>query len=162
LVDIQTVSIAIASAGVFLAAIYYILQIRNQTKIRQTDVVWRMFQTWNSVEFTDALPKAWNMALSDFEEFTRKYGVISSENNPAAKPISMVATYFEQIGFLVAKKLISLDHVYQLLPVTPWWEKLKPTVEGIRKQLNMPESYCWFEYLYNECKKREDRGVKHG
>jgi hypothetical protein len=36
MVDIQTVSIAIASAGVFLAAIYYILQIRHQTRIRQT------------------------------------------------------------------------------------------------------------------------------
>jgi len=30
--DIQTVSIAIASAGVFAAAIYYIWQIRHQSK----------------------------------------------------------------------------------------------------------------------------------
>jgi hypothetical protein len=35
-VDIPTVFIAVASAGVFLAAIYYIFQIRHQTKIRQT------------------------------------------------------------------------------------------------------------------------------
>jgi len=34
MVDIQTVSIAIASAGVFAAAVYYILQLKHQTKIR--------------------------------------------------------------------------------------------------------------------------------
>jgi len=37
-VDIQTISIAIASTGVFLAAIYYIFQIRHQTRIRQTEI----------------------------------------------------------------------------------------------------------------------------
>jgi len=35
MVDIQTVSIVIASAGVFVAAIYYILQIRHQTRKRR-------------------------------------------------------------------------------------------------------------------------------
>ena len=38
-IDIQTVSIAIASASVTLAAFYYIWQIRHQSKIRQTDLV---------------------------------------------------------------------------------------------------------------------------
>ena len=35
MIDIQTISIAIASAGVFVAAIYYILQIRHQSKVRR-------------------------------------------------------------------------------------------------------------------------------
>jgi len=41
-VDIQTISIAVASASVTLAAIYYMWQIRHQTKIRQTDLVIRI------------------------------------------------------------------------------------------------------------------------
>ena len=160
--DVTSISAIVAVIGMLVGVALAVLELRNLVKQRQTDVVWRMFQTWNRGEFVETLPKAWNMALSDFEEFTRKYGDLSSENNPAAKPITMIATFFEEVGFLVSKKLVSLDHVYQLLPVTQWWEKLKPIVEGIRKQWNMPEAYCWFEYLYNEFKKREERGVKHG
>jgi hypothetical protein len=57
MVDVQTVSIAIASAGVFLAAIYYILQIRHQTRIKQTDLVMRLYSTLGSKEFWEALTK---------------------------------------------------------------------------------------------------------
>jgi hypothetical protein len=37
LVDIQTVSIAIASAGVLIGVVYYILDMRHQRQVRQTD-----------------------------------------------------------------------------------------------------------------------------
>ena len=39
---LQTISIAIASAGVFLAAIYYIFQIRHQDKMRHLDLFMRL------------------------------------------------------------------------------------------------------------------------
>jgi hypothetical protein len=39
---------------------------------------------------------------------------------------------------------------------------LKPIVEGERKDYNQPRSLEWFEYLYNEMKKREQVGVSHG
>ncbi len=48
---LQTVSIIIASTSVFLAAIYYILQIKHQTKMRQTDMVMRLYATFGSSEF---------------------------------------------------------------------------------------------------------------
>jgi hypothetical protein len=38
-VDIQTVSIAIASASIVVAVVYYILQIQHQKKVRQTDLI---------------------------------------------------------------------------------------------------------------------------
>jgi hypothetical protein len=34
---LQIAFIAIASAGVFIAAVYYILQLRHQSKMRQTE-----------------------------------------------------------------------------------------------------------------------------
>jgi hypothetical protein len=51
LIDVQTVSIAIASASITLAAIYYIFQIRHQTRIRQTDLVIRLYSAVSSKEF---------------------------------------------------------------------------------------------------------------
>jgi hypothetical protein len=37
------------------------------------------------------------------------------------------------------------------------WEILKLWVEGERKAFNQPRSLEWFEYLYNEMKKREQK-----
>jgi hypothetical protein len=45
MVDVQTISIAIASAGVFAAAIYYIFQIRHQDKMRHLDLFMRLYST---------------------------------------------------------------------------------------------------------------------
>jgi hypothetical protein len=39
---------------------------------------------------------------------------------------------------------------------------MKMIVEGTRQQYNTPKLFEWFEYLYNEMKKREQAGVKNG
>jgi hypothetical protein len=41
-VDIQTVSIAIASASVVAGIVYYAFQLRHQSKIREMDAIVRM------------------------------------------------------------------------------------------------------------------------
>ena len=74
---LQTVSIAIASAGVFLAAIYYIFQIRHQTRLRQTDLIMRLYSTFGSKEFQDAWTR---IESTDFKKRARllAYSDISS------------------------------------------------------------------------------------
>jgi hypothetical protein len=42
------------------------------------------------------------------------------------------------------------------------WKKLKPWIEETRRRANNPKVYEWFEYLYNEMKKREQAGVVSG
>jgi hypothetical protein len=58
MVDIQTISIAIASAGVFGAAVYYVLQMRHQAKARQTDLIIRLYSLVGSKEFSELLRKS--------------------------------------------------------------------------------------------------------
>jgi hypothetical protein len=67
LVDISTLSIAIASASVVVGVVYYALQIRHQARIRQTDLVMRLYSTFSSREFQDAWTK---VRTSDFEGLT--------------------------------------------------------------------------------------------
>jgi hypothetical protein len=55
MVDIQTVSIAIASASVVAGVIYYAFQIRHQAKMRQTDFIVRLYSTYGTKEFRDTL-----------------------------------------------------------------------------------------------------------
>jgi len=159
-VDIQTVSIAIASAGVFAAAVYYIIQIRHQTKVRETDLAIRM-NPWMNVsgsELTDAITKLWNTEYKDYDDFVERYGPIPSDK-PEYKAYHLVTNYFEGIGMLLKRNLMDADFAWDLFGESYFlaWEKVKPVIEGMRKQWNMPEALAYFEYLYNEMKKREQQ-----
>jgi hypothetical protein len=107
MVDVQTFSIAIASAGVFAAATYYILQIRHQTKIRQTDLVMRLYSALYSREFTEALTQYVTADFKNYDDFVEKYGPIPSDN-PVQIAFQMVMSYFEGVGELLHKKLIDI------------------------------------------------------
>jgi len=129
MVDIQTVSIAIASSGVFAAAIYYILQIRNQTKTRQTDLLVRLFSMTMTKDFAEAWEKVLGeREILEYRDYWKKYGFVE---------VDEVFWFFEQLGRLLQKGLIDID----LLPI-PYgqvkvaWEKMMPMAEGARKYFN--------------------------
>jgi hypothetical protein len=153
--DIQTVSIAVASAGVFVAAIYYILQIRHQTRLRQTDLTMRLYTSWVSKELTEPWLKVWNLEFTDYDDFKKKYGTYLSDNPENAALLSVINS-FTIIGLLLQKKLVDPELVSHL-PVVMTWNKVKPVIEGVRRESDDPSWYKEFEYLYNEVKKREQR-----
>jgi len=161
MVDISTVSIVVASAGVFGAAIYYILQLRHQSRMRQTDLVVRLYSAFSGKELQEAyFETAYGMKFADYDDFMKKYRM-------PAKPIVplwQVCKFFDGVGVLLRRKLVDIGLVDELFhaEMTIIWEKVKPLVEGRRRELNQPTVYQNFEYLYNELKKREQRGVKIG
>lgn len=159
MVDIQTVSIVIASAGLFAAAVYYILQLRHQTRMRQTDVFWRIYSSFNSKEFLEAWTKIFNLEFRDYNDFVKKYGLPFS-GTPVSIAIGMVGNLFEGAGFLLHRRLLDFELACEVLPISMTWEKMKSIVEGTRQQYNFPTLYEWFEYLYNEVKKREQQKAK--
>jgi hypothetical protein len=161
MVDIQTVSIAIASSGVFLAAIYYILQLRHQVKVKQIDLVMRLYSTYGNEEYSKAVIRYLATEYRDYNDFVEKYGPINPEE-PTQVAFRMIPMFYEGVGLLLYRKLVHPDLVYDLFNVRMFWEKYKPYAEAIRKQFDEPRIYCWFEYLYNEMKKREQAGVKNG
>jgi len=163
MVDMSTVSIVVASSGVFAAAIYYISQIRHQTRVRQTELIMRLYSDYRSNEFREALIKVANLQFEDYEDYVKKYGPWFSDE-PAHKAMVMVAMYFEGIGILLHRKLIDTNLAYDLFntPITLFWEKMKPVMLGLRRQANDPKVWVWFEYLYNEMLKRKQQQAKMG
>jgi hypothetical protein len=146
---LQTVSIAIASAGVFGAAIYYILQIRHQTRVRQTDLLVRLFSTLISKDWVEAWEKVRDRETLDYNDYKEKYGFVE---------VNEIYLFLDQLGRLLQKGLIDLG----LLPlefgqISIMWEKLEPMLEGSRKKFSEPKLGQGFEYLYNELKKREQK-----
>ena len=170
MVDIQTVSIAIASAGVLIAAIYYVLQIRHQTKARQdtartrqADLLMRLYSTWGSDDLQRATYTVFDLKFKDYDDYVKKYGSVVSET-PAIVAVFRVGWFFNGIGVLLQSNLADIELIDKLFGyMVIWlWEILKPIVEAERKATNQPKSLEWFEYLYNEMKKREQAGVKNG
>ena len=147
MVDIQTVSIMLASASVIAGVVYYALQIRQQTKIRHTDFIMRMPSTFTSKEFIQSWVTIGKTEFNNFDDFVEKCFVEASQ----------VAGFCENLGVLVHRKLVDIALVMDLYAVNEAWEKLKPRIEENRKRANNPKSYEWFEYLYNEMKKREQK-----
>jgi len=154
-VDITEISALVAAAGVVVGVFYYILEMRHQNKVRQTDLITRLsYDVSVNREFLEATIDVMKTQFSDYNDFVRKYGDPISRNQV---PLSfmMVGNFFEQIGVLYRNKLIDLPLVIQLFPVSLLWEKMKPLAEGMRSEYNTPGFFEYFEYLHNEMKKRE-------
>jgi hypothetical protein len=157
-VDIQTVSIAIASASIVIAVVYYILQIQHQKKMRETDLIMRT-QPMFSISYKEWREYMLHMPMDheDYDDFVKKYGSLMS-GKPEPETVLFLLSYFEMLGILVKKKLLSFDIVYEFygMYATILPRLLMPIIEGLRKELNVREMVnC--EYLYNEMKKREQR-----
>lgn len=152
---LQTVSIVVASTGVLIAAIYYVLQIQNQRKMRQTDLVMRLYTTFHSKEFQADMAKVMTAEFKDYDDAVEKYGW------EFGFPVGL---FFEGIGVLLHRKLVDISLVDDLFTFDTRivWEKIKPIAEGARKHFNAPTILEWFEYLYNEMKKREQKLEKKG
>ena len=150
MVDFQTVSIAIASASVVAGVIYYLFQIRLQTKARQTDLVIRLYTTFASKEMRQTWEKITTREDIDFNAYREKFGL---------SEVNEIGWFFEGVGVLLHRKLIDITVVDDLFssPIKISWEKMKPIAEGERKQFGRPQIWEWWEYLYNKMQQREQK-----
>ena len=155
MVDIQTVSIVIASASVVAGIIYYAFQLRHQTRTRQTDLIMRLYATFSSNEFQDAWARVRERA-SDFENIDDIYDF---DKKTGLREANQVCLFFEGIGILLQRNLVDTRMIEDLFggAIARAWEKVKAGVIKARKQLNDPTIYYYFEYLYTEMQKGEQK-----
>ena len=156
MLDIPSISAVVAAVGVLVGVTLAYLEVRTLVKQRQTDLVMRLHHTWISKEYREAWTRVLTLEFEDYNDFVRKHGSITS-GEPASVAILMVAGFYESVGVLFHRKLIDIDLIEELLPVEMSWEKIAPLFVGWRKQANEPRLAEWFEYLYNEMQKREQR-----
>jgi hypothetical protein len=89
----------------------------------------------------------------------KRYGRRHSGKSPEIdKAISTVNGFFELVGTLLYRKHIDIGLVYDSFGgsmIKETWEKTKPLVAGIRRELNEPFGGAGFEYLYSEIMRKE-------
>jgi len=149
MVDVYEISAIVAALGVVVGVVYYILDMRNQGRMRQTDLLVRLFSNMIDKDWLEAWEKVRDRETLEYSKYKEKYGFVEA---------NQVYLFYDQLGRLLQKGLIDID----LLPleigqITTTWEKLGPILEGSRKRFNEPRLGSGFEYLYNEVKKREQQ-----
>jgi len=115
----------------------------------------RLYTTFGSTEFQKAYQKVASIEFEDFADYMKKHGA----DIEVRTAIYSVGIFFEGIGVLAKRKLINMDLVDDLFstPISQTWKRMAPIVKGTRERLKSPSFGEWFEYVYNEMKKREQR-----
>ncbi|UCE96024.1 MAG: hypothetical protein JSV51_10100 [Candidatus Bathyarchaeota archaeon] len=156
MLDIQSISIVIAATSVVVGVIFAILQLRNAMKQRRTEILMSLYSRLGSAEFANALERIRTSEYKDYHEYVKKYGVAE---------LYQVGSVFEGLGFLMHRKLVDKDlaSLFSSSESLITWEKIRPMVENARKLLSQRRMgeyipmLVWWEYFYNEVKKREQR-----
>ena len=73
---IAGVSIVIAAASVAAASTFYSFQIRNQLRLRKTDLVMRLYSTFDSLEFQRAFHTIY---WADFHDYDSAMAITGGE-----------------------------------------------------------------------------------
>ena len=152
LATLQAISYIMGSLGVFVAAVYYIYNMRNTAKIRRRDLVFQRLQT--SLQFFEAYSACldatgWNT----YEEVRDKY-----YGKPDLMPkLWLVLNHFNALGLLIKEGLATPEQIFQqYLPISiiAIHEKYKAELVIARltpsMEVHNPKAYEGFELLYKE------------
>jgi len=151
MVDVTEISAIVAAAGVLVGVVLTVLELRNLVKQRKTELVTTLYSsTFNNREFTEAGLMVMSLEYKDYDDFIEKYGQMDSKE-PIWVAVNLATNMFNELGILLHDKSVSDETIDELFGyrIAFLWEKLKPLIDGMRKQLS-PRVSEWFEYLHNE------------
>jgi hypothetical protein len=156
----------VAATGVLVAAIYYVVNLRNSRKTleltlkaqqqsaeaRQTQLFMDIYKTYSSKEFhrsRDEMGMLWS--FKDGQDFFKKYGPQNMEDHE--KWEAQLYLYMG-IGTLMRQGIVNPDLVFDLIWDTTitFWEKFRPAIMYLRETY-VPNHAVDAEYLYNEMKR---------
>jgi hypothetical protein len=146
MLDVTSISAVVAVAGVLVGVVYYILDLRNQVRIRQTELIMRLSSVMDNMEFTNTIAK---LLSTDFKDVDN----LRKECSPSA--LIAIANFFHRVGILLERNLVDAGLVASILWVQGIWDKMNPWITYVRQTYNRPHMFGGFEYFYNEMKKVE-------
>jgi hypothetical protein len=119
------------------------LKKKSNLKTDNTDTLLKLYQIYDN--HRNAI--LWfleELEANDYKEYLEKYSGASSERSH----FIAVCGFFELSGVLVSYGLIDQNLYFDIFNPTPFWNKAKPIVEGMRTK--RPHIYENFELLNNK------------
>ena len=115
---------------------------RSNLKANNTDTLLKLYQIYDDhrnarLWFLDGLD------ASNYNEYNEKYSGASMERCH----FIAVCGFFELSGVLVNRGLLDQNLYFEIFNPTPFWNKAKPIIEGMRSKKSDPFYYENFELL---------------
>jgi len=137
-----------ALAGVS-ATIFILLQLRHMEKHRDLEISMKLFDWAES----DRLHKAfrWIEDKFQFEDYEKYKAQVANDYEASDYPYE-VTDFFEEVGFLIEKKLIHIDVIADRLNayIISNWKKLEPWIMALRKEKGDKTFGEHFQKLYEK------------
>lgn len=74
MLDIASISAIVVASVAVVGVAFTVLELRNLVKARQTDLVIRLYSTFESKEFQEALDKVLVREYKDYNDYKKKHG----------------------------------------------------------------------------------------
>jgi hypothetical protein len=154
---LQSLSYMAGAVGVCVAAFYYAMTLRDNSKKRQIDLVLNLQNYLNSEEMWKKFREIMYMEYKDYDEFEKKYG---SDTNPEnfVQRMNLWCAY-NTLGYLMRKGMLDPDTVWALQSDGPLytWEKCRDLIYEAKRRYNGKSYMDDFEYLAGEMMKLKQK-----
>ncbi len=148
--SIQKILSIATPLAVLVGVIIALLQLRHQQRLRQMEIVMRLYFRFGEESFLRHYRRvsAWKY---------KTYAAFRKKNSPDDfTSLLVVGVFFENMGLLLKRGLAPIDLLDDLLsgPILEAWPKTRPIWDGLRKEHNHPAWAEWFEYFHDAMAKR--------
>jgi hypothetical protein len=151
---LQSGSYIAGALGVCVAAVYYVMNLRETVKNRRAVTSNNVQQLFLTEEWQQRFLEVMSIQWRDFEDFKKKY---DSSVNPGSyvKRNSLLVQY-DNVGRQYRSGVIDLDafgsvSAYALVLA---WLKFKPVIEGYRGSEYPRDGFSDFEYIADALERR--------
>lgn len=150
---IQQVLTVGASLAVIIGVIVALMQLRDQARLRQLEIVMRLYASFGEEGFTRHYQRVANWKYKTYAAFRKR---ATREDQVS---LVVVGAFFENMGLLLKRGYASIELLDDLLsaPILEIWPKSKPIWVGLRNKHDHPAWAEWFEYLYEAMAARKER-----
>ena len=142
---IQRILSIAAPLAVLIGVIIALLQLRNQHRLRQLEIVMRLYSSFGQEGFIRHYRRVAGWKYKTYAAFRKR-------NNPDDYVfLLVVGVFFENMGLLLKRKLAPIDLLDDLLsgPILEAWPKTRPIWIGLRDEHHHPARAEWFEFFHD-------------
>lgn len=110
-----------------------------------TDMLVRLMEMADSPQNLEAIQYVvFQFDFKDYEQFIIECPPGSIRFNNLLR----VAVFCDNLGFLVEAEAVDRESVFELFPIP--WAKVEPIIQGMRRELDWPDAFDYFERLGRE------------
>ena len=149
---LQSVSYIAGALGVCVAAVFYVLNLRNAIDNRKAQLLMEYNKIMSSKEWLIDIHESMNYEWKDFDDFWAKYG---HANPKAHSQWISIANSLDGAVSLLKWNLVNEEMLRGYLGYTSmgaFWEKFGPVIKEMRAMFNMPDMFRNIEFYYNKWK----------